>query len=385
MKLLHIIGARPQFIKYFSVQEALYKRFADGPGENCLVHSGQHYDYRLSEIFFAELGIEKPAYHLEVGSGAQGEQTALVMTRAEEVLRKEHPEIVVVYGDTNTTLGAALAAAKLHLPVAHIEAGLRSRNKGMPEEINRVLVDHLATFLFCPSAVAVDNLRKENIGCKTYGSDENNDAGGMGKEEIILRRRDGAAVDIDNPLVVQVGDVMYDTLLHTLRLARERSSILAEMGLEEKGYVLLTVHRAENTAGLEVLEKIVAYVNEATAGEEVILPMHPRLGKLYKDLKKGFSPHVKIIEPVGYFDLLRLLAGARLLFTDSGGMQKEAYWLKIPCVTLREETEWVETIASGWNILYRDYEGFHRPRTGEVNAYGDGHAAEKIIDILFKG
>jgi len=362
MKLLHIIGARPQFIKYFPVQQAIRAAEANHSIENLVIHTGQHYDYRMSKIFFDELGIEEPDYHLEVGSGGHGQQTGLVMQRVENVLFKEQPDIMIVYGDTNSTLGGALDAAKMHIPVAHVEAGLRSFNKRMPEEINRILTDHVSTYLFCPSETAVENLRRE----------------GFAADQQEIRGHDA-------PLILNVGDVMYDMLRYALVLAQQKSTILSALGLQEKQYILLTLHRAENTDDPHQLATIIRFINEATDGQKVVFPMHPRMAKVYQGGPAKFADHVRIIEPVGYFDMLMLLQNAHQLFTDSGGMQKEAYWLKVPCITLRDETEWVETIATGWNVLYEHYQGKHHPRSDQVNAYGGGNAAEKIINILCRG
>lgn len=373
MKMLHIVGARPQFIKYFPIQQAIDRIRAGKESKkgslqesrpdhhgtapfahnllsltSILVHTGQHYDYRMSQIFFDELGIRPPDYHLGVGSGSHGQQTALVMQRAEEVLVKEKPDIVVVYGDTNSTLGGALAAAKLKIPVAHVEAGLRSFNKKMPEEINRVLTDHVSTYLFCPSETAVANLHREGL-----------------------------------DRVFNVGDVMYDMLLHALNVAEAKSRIHDQLGITPKIYDLLTLHRAETTDYPRRLEEVVSFVNEISLQTPVIFPMHPRMTKVYACINKSFADNVRIIEPLGYFDLLMALKNARRLMTDSGGMQKEAYWLQVPCITLRDETEWVETVQSGWNILWHDYQGAHHP-LGHPHIYGDGHSAEKIISTLME-
>ena len=371
MKLLHIIGARPQFIKYFPVQEAILKEASRYPIENRLIHTGQHYDYLMSKVFFDELGIRPPDYHLEVGSGNHGQQTALVLQRVEDILLKEKPDVTIVYGDTNSTLGGALAASKLHIPIAHVEAGLRSFNKAMPEEINRILTDHVSAVLFCPSKSAINNLQKEGF-TNIYNNGD--------LAEVPL----SCSLTPDHPLIMNVGDVMYDILLHALDLAKQKSCILTELALAEEDYALLTLHRAENTDDLKILETIIRFINDTTAGQTVIFPMHPRMIKVYGQARGKFAPHVRIIEPVSYFDLLMLLGHAARLFTDSGGMQKEACWLKVPCITIREETEWLETIQSGGNILYRNYQGFHQPKSEAVNAYGDGKAAEKIINTLLK-
>jgi len=362
MKFLHIIGARPQFIKYFPIQQAIRRAEANYSIENLVIHTGQHYDYRMSKIFFDELGIDEPDYHLEVGSGGHGQQTGLVMQRVEEVLFKEQPDIMIVYGDTNSTLGGALAAAKMHIPVAHVEAGLRSFNKRMPEEINRILTDHVSAYLFCPSETAVENLHRE----------------GFAGDQQEIRGN-------DFPLILNIGDVMYDMLRHALVLAQEKSVILSDLGLQEKQYTLMTLHRAENTDDPQQLATVIRFINEVTDGQKVVFPMHPRMVKVYQGGPVKFADHVRIIEPLGYFDMLMLLQNAHQLFTDSGGMQKEAYWLKVPCITLRDETEWVETIATGWNVLYEHYQGRRHPRSDSVNAYGDGSAAEKIINTLCRG
>lgn len=358
MKLLHIIGARPQFIKYFPVQRAMDQaRRRKASLTSVLVHTGQHYDYKMSQVFFDELGIRPPDHHLETGSGNHGHQTALVLQKTEDVLLKEKPDIVVVYGDTNSTLGGALAAAKLHIPVAHVEAGLRSYNKAMPEEINRVLTDHLSTYLFCPSQVAVDNLAAEGIPPDA--------------------RRPASIT----PTVSIVGDVMYDLLLHALAIAKEKSKILEHLNIRPGQYNLLTLHRAENTDDPDRLDAVIDFVNDVTPEIPVLFPMHPRMTRAYAASRKRFKNNIRIIEPLGYFDLLMALQNATCLLTDSGGMQKEAYWLQVPCITLRDQTEWVETVQDGWNVLWHNYRKGYRPRTN-TRAYGDGHAAEKIIEML---
>lgn len=362
IKLLQIIGARPQFIKYSAIQQAMDRaQHKTTEFSSVLVHTGQHYDYQMSQVFFDELGIRPPDYHLEAGSGNHGKQTALVLQKCEDVLLKEKPDIVVVYGDTNSTLGGALAAAKLHIPVAHIEAGLRSFNKKMPEEINRVLTDHMSTYLFCPSQVAVDNLAAEGIPSNASHLTP--------------------APSLFKPYVSIVGDVMYDVLLYALAIANKKSKILEHLNIKTKQYNLLTLHRAENTDNVEQLEDLIDFVNDSVLKIPVIFPMHPRMVKAYAGARKHFKDNVRIIEPLGYFDLLMVLKNANCLLTDSGGMQKEAYWLHVSCITLREQTEWIETVQSGWNILWRDYRGLHQT-SDKTDAYGEGHAAEKIIEEL---
>ena len=369
IRLLHIIGARPQFIKYFPIQQAM-----DQAGKkmtsftSVLVHTGQHYDYRMSQVFFDELGIRQPDYHLEAGSGNHGQQTALVLQRTEEVLLKEKPDIVVVYGDTNSTLGGALAAAKLHIPVAHVEAGLRSFNKRMPEEVNRVLTDHISTYLFCPSVTSVKNLQHE--GFNTASQCDNS---------ISCQKN----ADMNNPFIFQTGDVMFDLILHALEIAGQKSNILNHLNLQPKQYNLLTLHRAENTDDPDRLDAVINFVNGISPTIPVIFPIHPRMAKAYAGSKNKLSSNIRVVEPLGYFDLLMALKNARNLLTDSGGMQKEAYWLQVPCVTLRDQTEWVETVQTGWNILWHHYHGEHQP-SGKTDAYGNGRAAEIIINILLE-
>lgn len=388
MKVINIVGARPQFIKYFPVSKAIEKfneqsTVKNPPSEttsfiphqsnvlieDILVHTGQHYDYAMSEIFFNELGIKRPHYHLGVGSHSQGIQTGQILQKVEEVLLKEKPDIVIVYGDTNTTIGSTLAAVKLHIPVAHIEAGLRSYNKYMPEEINRVLTDHSASVLLCPTENAVENLRKEGFG-------------------NILN--DGKLIDnysriphSPQPTVINVGDVMYDVLLIAIEIAAQRSKILENLDLTGKEYHILTVHRAENTDTHDTLEGIINFVNNVSAGTTVIFPVHPRTKKIFGTIRKKLADNMRIIEPVGYFDMVWLLKHSTLAFTDSGGLQKEAYWLKVPCITLRDETEWIETIQSGWNTLYKNYKECSNLRH-DNNYYGNGKSAEKIVNILFE-
>jgi len=315
MKILTVVGARPQFIKAAPVSKALR---AAGHHE-FLVHTGQHYDYAMSQVFFDELGIPQPDVNLGIGSGSHGRQTGEMLMRLEAVIQEQQPDWVLVYGDTNSTLAGALAAVKLHVPVAHVEAGLRSFNRAIPEEHNRVLTDHCADLLFCPTQTAVDNLAREGI---TQG-------------------------------VHLVGDTMYDAVLQFGELARQRSRILETLGLTPKRYLLATVHRPYNTDNPENLRSILSAFIEC--GETVIFPVHPRTqarlaeAGLLEMLQS--APQVRLIEPVGYLDMLMLEQNARMTLTDSGGMQKEAYFFAVPCVTLRPETEWVETVEVGWNVV----------------------------------
>lgn len=379
-KVVTIVGARPQFIKAAAVHRAIAAFNKNGRQiEEILIHTGQHYDYLMDRVFFEELEIPKPHYHLGVGSGSHGKQTGIMLERIEEVLQKEKPVLVLVYGDTNSTLAGALAAAKLNIPVAHVEAGLRSYNRRMPEETNRLLTDHLSTFLFCPTSHAVQNLSREGIK--------------NGKEKIVKN----------------VGDVMYDSILYYSKLAESRSTILQELNLaiQESGvrsqklkirtpnYYLATLHRAENTDDPKRLKSILKAINEIGKEVPVILPLHPRTKKVIGTHCLSMkSRGVKMIDPVSYLNMMMLEKHARAILTDSGGVQKEAYWLRVPCFTLRDETEWVETVKSGWNVLVgaeteRIIEGVHEAmrkvlHRKEPNAFGNGKASGKIVDFLIK-
>ncbi len=309
-KIVTIVGARPQFIKAAAVSRTLRRSF-----QEALVHTGQHYDDNMSRVFFDELEIPPPDYNLEIGSGAHGAQTGAMLAAIEEVLLKEKPSRVLVYGDTNSTLAGALAAVKLHIPVAHVEAGLRSFNRRMPEEINRVLTDHVADLLFCPSETAVANLEAEGV-------------------------RTGVHL---------AGDVMHEALMHAAETARRKSNVLERMQLASGGYALATIHRAENTDDPVRLARLVDALGEIARTRPVVFPVHPRTRRRLPALAPGSG--LRLVDPVGYLDMVRLETGAALILTDSGGIQKEAFWLRVPCVTLREETEWVETAQQGWNTL----------------------------------
>ncbi len=361
------------------VERAIKEHNKNHPDEiiqEILIHTGQHYDYEMSQTFFDQLGLKKPDYHLGVGSGTHGYQTGEMIKGIEEVLIKEKPNIVIVYGDTNSTLAGALAGAKLYIPVAHVEAGLRSYNKKMPEEINRVLTDHCSTILFCPTETAVENLRKE------------------GFNNII---NDGKLINSNFPLdfhlysppiVINVGDVMYDAMLMCLKIAEKQSNVLQRFSLEPKKYVLATIHRAENTDNSENLKNIFLALSEISKEIPVIVPLHPRTKKLLPSISSNLN-YLNIIEAVSYFDMLILEKNAKVVLTDSGGVQKEAYWLKVPCITLREETEWVETVGTGWNLLVgcdptRIVQAAleARPGADSVWPYGDGRAGERICLFL---
>jgi len=351
MKVVSIVGARPQFIKAAPLSRELRKAH-----QEVMVHTGQHYDPSLSAVFFEELDIPRPDYNLGVGSASHGRQTGEMLARVEGVLIQEEPDWVLVYGDTNSTLAGALAAVKLHIPVAHVEAGLRSFNRRMPEEINRVLTDHISTLLFCPTETAVRNLAQEGL---TEG-------------------------------VHNVGDVMYDAALHNSQLAEEKSRILEILGLRPKGYLLATVHRPDNTDIPHNLRSIVAALSSLEA--TVLLPLHPRTRKALQELGLTLGGNVRVVEPVGYLAILILEKNARLILTDSGGIQKEAYFFAVPCVTLRQETEWVETVEAGWNVLVgadrrkivETVRSF-RPQGERANLFGDGQASVKMVEILSRG
>jgi len=354
MSIVSIVGARPQFIKAAAVSRELRKDH-----EEFLLHTGQHYDFEMADVFFRELEIPSPDVNLGAGSGSHGAQTAAMLSGIEQILLQQKPERVLVYGDTNSTLAGALAAAKLHVPVAHVEAGLRSFNRAMPEEINRVVTDHVSDVLFCPSQTAVRDLNEEGI-------------------------RKGVHL---------IGDVMLDVLTWgQQRVHEESSDLLAGLSLRRGGYLLATVHRAENTDNAERLEGIMGAL--AGLGEPVVLPIHPRTRRAMAGSEQLSSldssrGSLRLVEPVGYLDMVRLMQSARLILTDSGGIQKEAYWLRVPCITLRDETEWVETVEAGWNVLVgADAERITEavraftPRQTHPSLYGDGAAAAGIRTIL---
>ncbi|CAA7617730.1 non-hydrolyzing UDP-N-acetylglucosamine 2-epimerase [Magnetospirillum sp. SS-4] len=338
LRVLTVVGARPQFIKAAAVSRALART---GSFRESMVHTGQHFDPDMSDVFFEELDLPPPSHFLGIHGGGHGAMTGRMMEALEPVMLAERPDWVLVYGDTNSTLAGALVAAKRQIPIAHVEAGLRSFNRAMPEEINRVLTDHVSTLLFCPTAAALDNLRREGVTSGLHA----------------------------------VGDVMYDSCLHA-RARSARSDILCRLGLSEGGYRLATVHRAENTRDASTLAAIVDYLRRQPG--PVVLPLHPgtreKAGGWGVDLS-GLT----VIPPVGYLDMHRLLAGAAQVMTDSGGLQKEAYFHRVPCVTLRGETEWTETIAAGWNRLWRGPD--YLPRR-DIDEYGDGRAADKVVAAL---
>jgi UDP-GlcNAc3NAcA epimerase len=348
MKIISIVGARPEFIQAAPVSRALRKSH-----QEVLVHTGQHYDYLMSQTFFDELGIPAPDYNLEVGSGSHASQTAEILIRFEEVVLKEKPDVVIVRGDTNSTLAGALVASKLHIPTVHIEAGERSFDKRMPEEINRLVADQLSSAYFCVSQTAVNQLAKEGI----------------------------------TKNVFWVGDVMLDANIANRPLARQKSSVLSRLKLAPEQYSLVTVHRAANTDEPDRLTNIVNALNQV--GETVVFPVHPRTRGALQNLNIRFGDNVRLIEPVGYYDMMVLEENARIIATDSGGVQREAYFMRKPCLTLRDETEWTETIQAGWNKLVgveverilHEWQSF-QPPAEQPPIFGDGTAGEKIAEIL---
>lgn len=358
MKILTVIGARPQFIKAIAFSHAASE--ADGV-EEVILHTGQHYDDNMSEVFFRELGLAAPKYRFDLGGGTHGSMTGRQLAAIEEALLEEKPDVCLVYGDTNSTLAGALAAAKLHIPVAHVEAGLRSFNRKMPEEVNRVLSDHVARWLFAPTQTAVDNLQHE----------------GIAAENIHL-----------------VGDVMYDVARLVIDNPSRRTDIAQRLGLAGRSYAISTLHRQETTDDPDRLIAILQALSDLTTQMPVVLPMHPRTRKTIAALPHAAAALEKITvtDPLGFFDMATLLAGARLAVTDSGGLQKEAFFHKVPCVTVRDETEWVELVHLGWNRLPTRFDretisetihaALNAPSGEDATPYGDGSAARRILSII---
>ncbi|MBS3132148.1 UDP-N-acetylglucosamine 2-epimerase (non-hydrolyzing) [Candidatus Woesearchaeota archaeon] len=351
MKIASIVGARPQFVKQAPLSRLLRKKH-----QEIIIHTGQHYDDNMSKIFFSELKIPEPDYNLGVGSSSHARQTAEIMTRLEPVLEKEKPDLVIVLGDTNTTAAGALTAAKMGIKTAHIEAGMRSFDRSMPEELNRIVADHLSDLLLCPTKEAMKNLKNE----------------GLGKKASLT------------------GDIMIDAIKEFLAIAEKKSGILKNLKLESKGYLLATIHRASNTDNMENLKSIMSAFAESR--EKIIFPMHPRTRKFiekYGLLNKIKKPEIQIVEPLGYFDMLILEKNAKKILTDSGGVQKEAYFFKVPCITLRENTEWVETVKDGWNTLagtnrkkILDAARNFNPKGKQSEDYGGGKASRKILEAI---
>lgn len=348
MKIITVIGARPQFIKAAAVSNILRKSH-----EEILVHTGQHYDSNMSDIFFNELGIPKPNYNLDIGSGNHGFQTGKMLIELEELYLKEKPDLILVYGDTNSTLAGALTASKLLIPIAHIEAGLRSFNMNMPEEQNRVLTDHISKYLFAPTDTAVKNLKDENIIKNVYNT----------------------------------GDVMFDAIKLFKEKALKTSSVLKNNNITPNEYILSTIHRAENTNNIDRLTNIINALNESN--KTIVLPLHPRTHKFINDYGIKINNNVKIIEPVGYLDMINLENNAQKIVTDSGGVQKEAYFMQKPCITMRDETEWIETVENGWNIITGSNKEkiLHaiinfNPNGEQKMVFGSGNAADIISEKL---
>ncbi|MBW2568668.1 MAG: UDP-N-acetylglucosamine 2-epimerase (non-hydrolyzing) [Deltaproteobacteria bacterium] len=375
MKIATIIGARPQFIKAAPVNRAIaeYNRLAFHSSRitEVIIHTGQHFDADMSDVFFKELNIPKPGYNLGINSANHGAMTGRMLEKIEEILIKEKPDWVLVYGDTNSTLAGALAAVKLHIPIAHVEAGLRSFNRDMPEEHNRVLTDHCSDILFCPTETAVKNLKNE------------------GFTNIVTNSSPLIPNPYSLPLVTNVGDTMYDAVLQFSEIARKQSTILEDLGLTSKQYLLATVHRPYNTDIPENLQSILSAFLEID--EPIIFPVHPRTRQKLTGLTAHQVKNLNCISPVGYLDMLMLEKNARVILTDSGGMQKEAYWFGVPCVTLRDETEWVETVEAGWNVVagVNNTEIARAVKEGNVpmvqpQIFGDGQAAQRIVETLTK-
>jgi UDP-GlcNAc3NAcA epimerase len=348
MKIITVLGARPQFVKAAAVSNKIREKHVEK-----IIHTGQHYDENMSQVFFDELQIPVPDYNLSVGSGNHGFQTGHMLIKIEEILENEKPDCLLVYGDTNSTIAGALAASKLHIPVAHVEAGLRSFNMAMPEEQNRILTDHISRFLLTPTDTATRNLKNEGIVKGVYNT----------------------------------GDVMYDAILKFSEIAKKKSGVLEAIGVTPEEYILVTIHRAENTNDIERLKNIIGALNEC--GEKIVLPIHPRTKKFMENYNLKFNNNIKLIEPVGFLDMVLLEKSSKKIVTDSGGVQKEAFFMDKPCITMRDETEWVETVSNGWNVVVGADKGKildniknFKPSVQRQNHFGDGNAASKIVEIL---
>ncbi len=377
IKIVTVIGARPQIIKAAALSRAIKNNFADKITE-VIVHTGQHYDANMSQVFFDELGVPKENYNLNVGSGSHAAQTAKMLIGIEEILLAEKPDALLVYGDTNSTLAGAIAASKIHIPVVHVEAGLRSFNKKMPEEINRITCDHCSTLLFSPTQAGFDNLIREGFNAANIPH-----------------------YTLDNPKIIHCGDVMYDNSLHFESIAKSQSNVLKEVKIENKKFVLVTVHRAENTDSSANMNNLFSSFDELSKAHQIdfVIPLHPRTAKLmetlldrniYNSVKE--NSFIKIIEPVSFLEMISLEANSTCIVTDSGGVQKEAFFFKKPCIILREQTEWTELVACGSAILtgadkskikaaYQHFEN-HQHDLKFPQLFGDGHAAEFICETM---
>lgn len=378
IKIVTIIGARPQIIKAAALSRAIRNNFSDKLTE-IIVHTGQHYDTNMSEVFFEELSIPKPNYNLNVGSGSHAKQTAAMLVGIEEILLKEKPSAIVLYGDTNSTLAGAIAASKIHVPVAHIEAGLRSHSKVMPEEVNRIMCDHVSTLLFSPTITGFNNLVKESF---------NKDA--------------KAPFNSDNPKIYHCGDVMYDNSLHFSGVAETKTSVISKLKLEKGKFILATIHRNNNTDEPPRLNSLFKALNDISIkyNLDIVLPLHPRTAKLLETnlTKENYSkvksnPAFKITEPASFLEMIALEKNCKLVMTDSGGVQKEAFYFEKPCIILRPETEWVELVECGTAIvadadeekIKAAFEKLSKETTLKFpKLYGDGKAAEFICGEMVK-
>ncbi len=360
MKICTVIGARPQFVKAAVVSAEIAKH---DQIEEIIIHTGQHYDKDMSDIFFSELSVPREKYNLGVGSGNHGEQTGKMLSGIEDVLQREKPDWVLIYGDTNSTVAGSLAAVKLHIPVAHVEAGMRSFNRTMPEEVNRVVADHICDLNLCSTKAAMDNLELEGRGFTAQ----------------------------------LVGDVMYDCVLKFSEIAEKSDptgKLLNNIGVEPEKYILMTCHRAENTNDVNRLVQIVEGVNKIAEKLPVVYPIHPRTKGYLQRFGIDFSDNVKIISPVSYFEMILLTKNSNMVLTDSGGVQKEAFFHTVPCITMRDETEWGETIEMGWNRIvgadkekiFHAFEHFSKvkPVFPDIMPYGDGNASEKVVSAMLK-
>jgi len=348
MKIISVVGARPQFIKLAILSKELRENHNE-----IIIHTGQHYDDNMSRYFFEEMQIAKPDYNLNIGSGSHGKQTAEMLIGLEDIFLHQKPDVVITFGDTNTTLATGLAATKLNIPVAHVEAGLRSHNREMPEEINRILTDHISDYLFAPTLTAMENIKIENL----YGK----------------------------PFLV--GDVMYDSLLYYGKIAEQKSRILKNLKLKQKEYILLTLHRPYNVDNIQKLQNIFSALKQTK--RFIVLPVHPRSRKMIESTNTIIPENISIIEPLGYLDFIFLQKHSEKIITDSGGIQKEAYLNGIPCITIRPETEWIETVKAGWNVLVGDKKDqlidnclHFKPSHNRPRYFGDGNSSKKIISIL---
>jgi len=377
-KIITIIGARPQIIKSSAIIRAIKTKYSDKLTE-IIVHTGQHYDENMSNVFFDEMGIPYPNYNLAVGSGSHGAQTAKMLEGLEEIFLSEKPDAVLVYGDTNSTIAGALAASKIHIPLIHVEAGLRSFNKSMPEEINRISCDHMSTMLFSPTNTGLENLKKEGFNISNKGK-----------------------ATIDNPFVYHCGDIMYDNSLYFSEVSDEKSTILNELGLEKNNFILSTIHRDSNTdihENLESIFKALIVISEES-NQRIVLPLHPRTkGKLETHLSEELrmkliqSENILIIPPAGFLDIIALEKNSKMIVTDSGGLQKEAFFFEKPCIILRPQTEWIEIVENGNAILVdADYnrilEAFNslsaKNDFSYPTLYGDGKSAEFICEQIIE-